>query len=351
MNESILKNCFDEARHAVVVFESEGHLVYKNASFDMCFPQVSKDKVIFDLLVQNPLLLERVQKMVQLKGSYSLWDFPVERADHSIKTMDIECYPVVSSLQTKAYFCLILYDRSGSVQADEHQKRLDRIQYLATITSGLAHEIRNPLSGIKGAAQLLMDSLKGQEDLQEYADIIQKEIVRVDQLLKDLQHLTQPKKLTKKPVNLNRVVRDIYLLQKTVESKRIEYQEEYDPSLPEINADAAALAQVVLNLVKNARQAIKDKGKISIKTRIVTDFVMQKGNVKQQYVSIDVLDTGSGIEPEAAKNIFIPFFTTKTAGTGLGLALCQQIVEEHGGQLLVKSEEGRGSLFSVLLPV
>ncbi len=351
MQDYIFKNCLDESRHAVVVFESNGAITYKNAAFDMSFPSLSKEKTIFELFRQNPLLLERIQTMVSNQGSYSLWDFPVELADHTSKTMDIECYPVITSVQIKALYCLIMYDRTGSAQVGEHQKRLDRIQYLATISSGLAHEIRNPLSGIKGASQLLMDSLKDQEELQEYAEIIQKEIVRVDQLLKDLQHLTQPKKLVKKAVNLNRVVRDIYLLQKTVENKRITYLEEYDPSLPEIHADQAALAQVVLNLVKNARQAIKEIGKIIIRTRIVNDFVLQKGGKKQQYVSIDVIDTGSGIPPEAARNIFIPFFTTKTAGTGLGLALCQQIVEEHGGQLLVKSEEGRGSLFSVLLPV
>ncbi|EKD42579.1 MAG: hypothetical protein ACD_73C00098G0003 [uncultured bacterium] len=349
--ENLLKSCFDESRHVIVIFDKEGTIAYKNTSFDVFFPGVSKDKSLFEIFKHNPLVVERILKVTQDEGSYSLWDFPVEVADHSIKTMDIECYPVTMQKNDTPLYGLIFYNRSGSAQVGEHQKRLDRIQYLATITMGLAHEIRNPLSGIKGAAQLLMDSLKDCDELKGYAEIIQNETIRVDRLIKDLQCLTQSKKLSKKPVNVNKVVHDIVFLQKTIHPEKIIFHEEYDPSLPAIAADFEALSQVVLNLIKNARQAIAKKGTVMVKTRIVNDFLMHKSGKKQLYVAIDINDTGTGIPPETLKNIFIPFFTTKKSGTGLGLALCQQIVEEHGGQLLVKSEEEKGSTFSVLLPV
>ncbi len=351
MSDFSLNHCLDESRHAITLFDVQWHILYKNAPFDLLFPTTIMTKTLFEMLQHNPLVLERIRKVTRQEGSHSLWDFPVETATQAIKTMDIECYPVVSQLTPEPLHCLILYDRSGSAQADEHQKRLDRLQYLATISSGLAHEIRNPLSGIKGASQLLTDSLKDNDELKEYAEIILNEVVRVDRLLKDLQHLTQPQRLKRSTVNINKVAHAIFLLQKTVEPKRITYIEEYDPSLPEISADHESLSQVVLNLVKNARQAIKGEGKITLRTRAANDFLLHKSGRKQQYMAIEVIDTGEGIQTEAKQNIFIPFFTTKASGSGLGLALCQQIVEEHGGQMLVKSEEGKGSTFSVLLPI
>ncbi|MBI4411757.1 MAG: PAS domain-containing sensor histidine kinase, partial [Deltaproteobacteria bacterium] len=126
---------------------------------------------------------------------------------------------------------------------------------------------------------------------------------------------------------------------------------EFDPSLPKIMADPEALTQVFLNLIKNSRQSIRGKGRVTVRSRVVTDFGLRRKDKKHQVIAVDVEDTGEGIDEKVLPNIFAPFFTTKPKGTGLGLALCHRIVEEHEGDIEVKSEKGKGTVFSVYLPV
>jgi two-component system nitrogen regulation sensor histidine kinase GlnL len=228
--------------------------------------------------------------------------------------------------------------------------RGSRVGSLAAVAAGLAHEIKNPLGGIKGAAQLLAEELAGHANVARFTTLITREVDRVSALLEELLELTRPPRLRLAAVNVHRVLNDVLVLQQT--AAKVAVRLVFDPSLPDIWADEAQLRQVFLNLVKNAIEAMDDGGTLTVTTRIETDFhVRHGGRDRGQFLSVDVEDTGPGIPLEDCERIFTPFFTTKTSGTGLGLAVTERLVTQHGGTIRVESELGRGTRVRVRLPV
>ncbi len=351
-DHSDLSLFLENLRHAVVLVSPEGIILQNNPSFQSLFArELFSSDDIFKVFRHNPELSHALKKIIETRGSYYLRDSLVYTDSKVPRSMDVEIFPLIDSHGSLFAVSLLFRDRSSLVRFEEQEKRNDRMGYLAMIASGLAHEIRNPLSGIKGASQLLSEELTDKGELKEYADIIQKEVDRVDRLVDDLLHLTKPRAMNRRAVNINQVLHDLMVLQKTVGAVSIKYSEQFDPSLPHVQGDEAALSQVFLNLIKNARQALAKDGHVIVRSRMVTDFGLRTQDKKKMFLAVDVEDNGKGMTPDEMSKIFVPFFTTKAQGSGLGLALCQQIVEEHEGTILVKSEPGRGSVFSVLLPV
>jgi two-component system nitrogen regulation sensor histidine kinase GlnL len=142
------------------------------------------------------------------------------------------------------------------------------------------------------------------------------------------------------------------LQKRAAEGKIIAFLQDFDLSIPPVLADEALLTQLFLNLIKNAVEAVEAGGQIRITTRVVSEYSMtQKGERTSRMVAIDVSDNGPGMGKEQLENLFTPFFTTKPRGTGLGLAICHKIVSEHRGMIKVDSEQGKGSTFTVLIPL
>lgn len=245
---------------------------------------------------------------------------------------------------------LLLRDIKRRKELEEDLKRADRLASMGTLAAGLAHEIRNPLGGIKGAAQLLRRSSDGEPSVREFTDIMIREVDRVNQLIEQLLDLSRPAHLTLAPVNIHEILEDVLLLEvQNNRDKEIAVRKWFDPSLPPIRGDRAQLTQVFLNLVKNAFQAM-DGGELVVTTRLETDYhVREHGTEPNRYIWVDLADEGRGIREEDLPQIFSPFFTTKNSGTGLGLATCYRIVKEHGGTIRVESTEGKGSIFRVSL--
>ncbi|OQY65421.1 MAG: hypothetical protein B6D46_14000, partial [Polyangiaceae bacterium UTPRO1] len=215
------------------------------------------------------------------------------------------------------------------------------------------HEIKNPLGGIKGAAQLLAGALAADAESRRFTSLITREVDRVSALLEQLLELTRPPRLRLGAVNIHRVLQDVLALERAAAGPALTVRLNFDPSLPDVWADEARIRQVFLNLVKNALEAMQRRGTLAITTRMETDFrvraVGQERN--RRYLSVDVEDSGPGIEPEDHERIFAPFFTTKNDGTGLGLSVSHHLVAQHGGLLRVESEPGRWTRFRVSLPV
>lgn len=263
----------------------------------------------------------------------------------------------VSPLQDRnAYFLgsvLLLHDLRHRRELEEDLKRADRLATLGTFAAGLAHEIRNPLGGIKGAAQLLRRALDRDPSLLEYTDIMIREVDRVNQLIEQLLDLCRPARLNLAPINIHEILEAVLLLEvETARERNVTVRKRFDPSLPPIRGDRAQLTQVFLNLVKNAFQAMEQTGALTITTRVETDFhIKEQGKRRDQFIWIDIEDQGAGIKEEDLPQIFSPFFTTKNNGTGLGLAVCYHIIKEHGGLIRVESVEGKGTTFRVSLVV
>jgi two-component system nitrogen regulation sensor histidine kinase GlnL len=248
---------------------------------------------------------------------------------------------------------LLLRDIKHRKELEEDLKQADRLAMLGTLAAGLAHEIRNPLGGIKGAAQLLRRAIKGDASLRAYTDIMIRESDRVNHLIEQLLDLSRPWQLTFAPINIHEILNEVVLLERhTAPEKAITVRKRFDPSLPPIKGDRAQLTQVFLNLVKNAYQAMEQGGTLMLKTRLETDFhIRAQGRRRSRFIWVDIADDGAGIKEENLPHIFSPFFTTKNSGTGLGLATCYRIINEHGGIIRVESVEGKGTTFKVCLVV
>ena len=260
--------------------------------------------------------------------------------------------PVLDALGTVVGTLLLFRDMTAQRSLADPGERGNRAGNLAAVAAGLAHEIKNPLGGIKGAAQLLAEELQDDAHGTRFTTLITREVDRVSGLLEQLLELTRPPQLRLGAVNVHRVLNEVLTLQRAAADPTITIRLVFDPSLPEIRADEAQLHQVFLNLVKNALEAISRTGTLTITTRIETDFhVRHAARDRGQFLTVEIDDTGPGIAPEDCERIFTPFFTTKSNGTGLGLAVTEHLVAQHGGTIGVESELGRGTRFRVRLPV
>lgn len=247
---------------------------------------------------------------------------------------------------------LILRDLTRVRELEEAVRRADRLSILGTMAAGLAHEIKNPLGGIRGAAQLLRMELEDDADVQEYTEVMMREVDRVNRIIEELLDLGSPRPPEMSEVSLTRILDDIVLFQKEAHrGKKIVFGLHYDPSIPPLRGDRNLLTQLFLNLIKNAGEAIDKEGRIDIFTKVAGEYhVNQPGGKAVPFIVIQVIDSGRGIEKEKLDQLFTPFFTTKVQGTGLGLATCQKIISEHQGFIKVDSTPGKGTRFSVYLP-
>lgn len=211
---------------------------------------------------------------------------------------------------------------------------------------GLAHEIKNPLGGLRGAAQLLEKQLVT-EELKEYTQVIISEADRLKNLLnRMLGPNTRPAKTA---INIHEVLERVRSLVCVEVDERINLQRDYDPSIPAVEADMDQLVQALLNIIRNACQALPGQGTIILRTRVERKFTIGQ-NRHNLVARINVIDNGPGINEEMKEKIFFPMVTGRTNGSGLGLSIAQSLIEQHGGVIECQSEPGR-TTFSILLPI
>jgi two-component system nitrogen regulation sensor histidine kinase GlnL len=302
------------------------------------------------------ILLEMVDKTASSGMTISDYENLVLRKGSHITPVSATTSPLLLASGERIGIILVLRDLTNIRELEATVRQADRLSTLGTLAAGLAHEIKNPLGGIKGAAQLLERELPEGSELGEYIKVMLKEVGRVNKIVEELLDLTTPKKLRLAKVSLQKILGDIVMLQKrAVQLKTISFQQNFDLSIPPFLADEALLTQLFLNLVKNAVEAVETSdGPCSIKitSRVVSDYSMtKKGERPSRVVAIEISDDGPGIGKEQLEHIFTPFFTTKSKGTGLGLAICHKIVSEHRGMIKVDSELGKGTTFTVMLPL
>lgn len=248
---------------------------------------------------------------------------------------------------------LIMRDLTQIRILEDAIRRADRLSMVGTMAAGLAHEIKNPLGGIKGAAQLLQMELEEGSPLVEYPQVMIREAERVNRIIEELLDLSRPRQATSSEVNIGQILNEITLLQRQAfADKGVKFSLHLDPSIPAIRGDGNLLTQLFLNLIKNAGEAVTHGGEVSITTRIDSSYHLSSpGGRPAPLVNILVEDDGPGIPQELRERIFTPFYTTKNGGTGLGLANCQKIVSDHLGLLSIKSRKSSGTCFSVSLPL
>lgn len=238
-----------------------------------------------------------------------------------------------------------------NTRAYTRMKERDRLAALGQMAAGLAHEIKNPLGSIKGAAQLLADG-GVDENSQDFVAIIIEEVDRLDRVVGSVLDYARPRQGNPAPVDVNAVVRRTMQILSSSASSGVATDLQLDDTVPPVRIDAEQLRQVLMNLVQNALQAMENKGTLTVTTRLRSAGVPTRGDagIEEPWVEIVVRDTGKGIPATILNHLFVPFFSTKSQGTGLGLAISQRIVQSAGGTIEVASQEGAGSTFTVGLP-
>jgi len=226
----------------------------------------------------------------------------------------------------------------------QQMERADRLASVGEMATGIAHEIKNPLAGISGAISVLADDFAEDDPRKEIVRQILEQIARLDKTATDLLYFGRPGRPEISFVDVNALVKKtLFFVSQHPEARSIHRVKELTRDLPAVGVDEKQLQQVLFNVIINAIQAMKDGGTLTI----ITDSTHRDG---QEHVRILIRDTGKGIAAGDLEKIFVPFYTTKTQGTGLGLPICKKLMVQNGGSLDVESRLGEGTTFTIELP-
>jgi len=261
-------------------------------------------------------------------------------------SLHLSSLPVYNQYSEVMGRVLLMYDLSELKRLEKEIQRHDRLVALGKMAAGVAHEVRNPLSSIKGFAMLLGSKFKDGSQEHEAANLLVQEAERLNRSITELLNYARPTALRKEPVNLGEIVDlSLKLISSDAQALGVKISLEIEPGLPTISLDKDRINQVLLNLYLNGLQAMEHSAsKKELQVSVHRDE-------KEGMLLIGVHDTGAGIPQEDLDKILDPYFTTKPDGTGLGLALAYKIIDEHKGTIRFTSSEGKGTTVSVTLPI
>jgi len=243
-------------------------------------------------------------------------------------------------------------ERERAEKAKLHAERLlekqAKLASLGTLAAGIAHEIRNPLTSVKARLYTLDKHLEAPSLARKDAEIISTEVARLENIVQSVLNFARPSEPELKTICAQDLLREVHsLMASTLDDRRMQFTVEPGPD-QFISADTSHLKQVLINLVRNAVEAIETEGTITLRARRSRATLEERDT---EAVILEVADTGRGIPPEVEKRLFDPFFTTKETGTGLGLSIAARIVEKHGGVLQYQTRVGHGTTFGIVLPL
>ncbi len=350
----ILENIDD----AVIAMNQEGiiNLINPSAqSFTGRSEKSSIGKSFFECFAWQEALCALTRKVLDEGRSISDYETVTLQPQgiRRARPVSVTISPIFSTQGPQRGAVISMHDLTQVRALEESVRHADRLTMVGTMAAGLAHEIKNPLGGIKGSAQLLQMELGENAELKEYTQLIVRETERVNRIIEELLDLAKPRKACVESVNINKLLDEIVSLQKNSFHERgIQFRWQLDPSIPEIPGDPDLLSRLFLNLVKNACEATPDNTEIFLESRIDAEYHLSlPGTRPTPMVLIRVSAQGPGISQEELEQMFTPFYTTKSGGNGLGLPICQKIVTNHGGMLhYVKRAEG-GTTAQVSLPL
>jgi two-component system nitrogen regulation sensor histidine kinase GlnL len=322
--------------------------MYMNASAELLFGvsrNQARDQKVIKLFPGLEGLDELVERARRDNRSFGQdMTFSVSHQDRINIQAVCRVSPFVG--ETGNELSLEVFETTQWRQLDREKALINQRGVSRQIIRQLAHEIRNPLGGLRGAAQLLEREL-ADPALREYTQVIIGEADRLAMLTSNLLGPTQNVEV--KPFNIHELIERVVLLVQSQSPEGVTLMRDYDPSLPDISVDRDQIIQALLNITRNAVEAVGERGSVTLRTRALMNYII--GNRHHRIVfSIEIEDDGPGIPADIEDSVFLPLVTGRDGGTGLGLALAQDLVSRHGGLIEFESEPGK-TVFMMRLPL
>ncbi|MDJ0787023.1 MAG: ATP-binding protein [Myxococcota bacterium] len=351
-----LRDVIEAIVAGVVVLDTEGRVEEMNSAacrFVEASRRAKEGAPVEELITPRHAVARLARTALASGTSLTEADQPIERRSRDDALVDVTASPLFDAAGRVDGAVVVMRDRTMPARLEQLEAEQHRYEAFGRIAAGLAHEIKNPLGGIRGAGELL--GRRAEDDkTREIADMVVREATRIASLVDDLMVFSRGDALRPAPLNVHRVLDDVLqLLSLDPLAQGIDVVRTFDPSLPELSGDADRLTQVFLNLARNALQAMAPgPGTLTIETRMELDhrIVLQDGK-SVPTLSIAVCDTGDGMTAEQLRQATTPFFTTRSGGTGLGLAVADYWVSQHRGALDIESAPDEGTRVRVSLPL
>ncbi len=349
------RDVLDSLNDAVVVLSPQLDIVLRNPAAEAVLGSQVSRGLSEALLGRNPWLEGMVRDCLQRRQESSCADAKLALAGQDL-AVRAEVAPLLNDTGQLKGAVVLLHDLSHQKSMELAVNGTDSERFLGLSPSGLAHEIKNPLTGIKGAAELLSNLFPSEHRAQQYCGLIMDGVSRIAELVEQVLSVSGPQRLKKEPVNIHLVLHRALGMAGLFPpgASDIRVEQIFDPSLPEVLGDEAALERIFLNLFRNAIDAIGPAGTIRLRTSMESKFRLRMGREQRRFLRVEVSDSGKGMTPDQQAQLFTPFFTTKPTGSGLGLVLSQRIVALHEGKMWAErcEEAGlTGMTFKVTLPL
>lgn len=309
-------------------------------------------KPIASLLFHDDLILFHLEKVLQAGKEFTIHGHSLQIPPQRPKVVNVSMNPLLQKPRKIEQAILTFHDLTYQSQIKEKEREKAILDAIGVFVSSIAHEIQNPLSGIKGVTQLLQRDLTQSGRSTHSTEMILKELRRIERLVKELLLHAHPLPLDCTAFNLHELLNTVVWFEENSSRPALGIHRYFDPSLPEIIADRDKLQQAFLNLLKNAVEASSEGGEITLRSSYCPqwEIVEKQLDIQREYFRVDFEDQGVGVLPENRAHIFKPLFTTKRKGHGLGLSICFQIITAHGGLLHYQPATPQGSIFQVYLP-
>ncbi|MEJ2635988.1 MAG: ATP-binding protein [Calditrichia bacterium] len=355
-----LEHVLNQLNFGVIVVDSNRIIQYLNKPSAKLL-QLNADEAMYQPL-ENILGADNTGIILstneQINGTFERPEIEIKTAEGEKILIGFNIMEFQESSSDDEGFIISFKDITYSKELQEEMRRMDRLASLGVMASGIAHEIRNPLAGIKAIAQTFEDEFAKDDPKNEFVKRIIKQVNRLDDMLKVLFSYAKPQRANRQFHHVELIIQEVMaLLKQKLQQQNIKLSQSYASNLPPLFIDNSQIQQVLFNLILNSVEAIEGEGQIEISIEPIRDELkifqrkpFYKKITENPYVLIHIADSGCGISSENLQQIFNPFFTTKSYGTGLGLSIVYQIVQENNGIIYFESETSKGTDCYLFLP-